>query len=100
MLWQPRPILIEHKWTPDQKRVANCFPEHRRLAVPAANGVGKTYLAADLVASFINDMPAAAIILTAPTNRQVCELLWPHVAERLVRLNLAEQDWKFPTQPK
>jgi hypothetical protein len=70
------------------------------VAVPAANGVGKTYLAADLVASFIADMPAARIILTAPTNRQVSELLWPHVTERLLKLGLANIDWIIPTKPK
>src|SRR4051812_14403303 len=98
MSWQPRAILS--KWTPDQERVANCFPACRRVAVPAANGVGKTFLAADLVVSFIQDMRAASIILTAPTNRQVCELLWPHVVERLIRVGLADKDWRFPSKPK
>ena len=96
--WTPRPIIGQ--WTPDQARVASCFPDLRRLVVVAANGVGKTYLAADLVASFIKDLPAAAVILTAPTNRQVSELLWPHVTERLLLLDLADEDWVIPTKPK
>lgn len=97
-MWKPRPIL--HKWTPDQQRVASCFPRHKRVCVPAANGVGKTFLAADLVASFILDMVAAAVIITAPTNRQVSELLWPHVTQRLLSLNLADETWQIPTKPK
>lgn len=97
-MWNPRPIL--QPWTPDQRRVAEQLPARRRLAVPAANGVGKTYLAADLAASFIADMPAAAVILTAPTNRQVCELLWPHIADRLIEMGLVEQDWTIPIMPK
>lgn len=97
-MWTPRPIL--NPWTPDQARVAACFPRFRRVCVPAANGVGKTYLAADLVATFIADMPAARIIITAPTNRQVSELLWPHVTERLLALDLADDEWIIPTKPK
>src|SRR5687768_1198899 len=97
-MWNPRPIL--QSWTPDQARVAACFPARRRVVVPAANWVGKTFLAADLAVSFILDMPAAAIILTAPTNRQVSELLWPHVTDRLLHVGLADQDWRIPTSPK
>ena len=70
-------------WTPDQVRVASRLPHCRRLCVPAANGVGKTHLAADLVVSFLADMPEALVIITAPTNRQVCDLLWPHISDRL-----------------
>jgi phage terminase large subunit len=95
-MWEPRPIL--GAWTPDQKRVAAHLPNRRRLVVPAANGVGKTYLAADLIVSFLLDNPHAAVILTAPTNRQVCELLWPHVTERLLHVGLADQDWIIPTK--
>jgi hypothetical protein len=97
-MWKPRHIL--QNWTPDQERVARCFPSMRRVCVPAANGVGKTYLAADLVASFLADHPAASVIITAPTNRQVCELLWPHIADRLRGLGLAQEDWKMPSRPK
>lgn len=68
--------------------------------MPAANGVGKTVLAADLVVSFLADLPAATVIITAPTNRQVAELLWPHVTERLQKEGLAPQDWIIPMAPK
>lgn len=97
-MWKPRPIL--EPWTPDQARVAAMFPGCRRGVVSAANGVGKTFLAADLVVSFIQDMPAAQVILTAPTNRQVSELLWPHVTNRLLHLGLADVDWIIPTKPR
>ena len=96
--WHPRPILGQR--TPDQCRVAACFPEHRRVAVPAANGVGKTYLAADLVVSFLVDLPAAVAIITAPTNRQVIELLWPQVSRRLRESGLAADDWIVPLNPR
>lgn len=66
--WRPRPI--RGRWTPDQARVAACFPKCRRVVVPAANGVGKTYLAANLVVSFLADLlPAAVAIITSPTPK-------------------------------
>lgn len=89
-MWTPRPIL--DSWTPDQARIANHFPAARRLCVCAANGVGKTYLAADLAVSFLLDHTAAIVITTAPTQRQVEQLLWPEVVKRLKHLGLMEAD--------
>ena len=95
--WTPRPVL--GRWTPDQQAVADCFPLRRRVCVPAANGVGKTYLAADLVVSFLADLPGAFAIITAPTNRQVSQLLWPMVVQRLRATGLAEDGWTFSKSP-
>ena len=97
-MWQPRPILGE--WTPDQQRIAAHFPAARRVAVTAANGVGKTYLAADLVVSFLQQ-PEAVVITTGPTARQVEGVLWPEIWKRLRQLELAEEDharaeWEGP----
>ena len=41
-------VLGSHWWSA-QKDVATTLCESRRVAVKAANGVGKTYLAADLL---------------------------------------------------
>ncbi len=96
--WRPRPYL--GSWTPDQAEAASLFPKNRRVAISAANGIGKSYLAADLVVSFIQDHQDAQIILVAPTNRQVDLLLWPMVAERLVLAGLKPDDWIIPRKPK
>lgn len=94
--WKPRPYF--GSWTPDQERVASHFPQSKRLCVTAANGVGKTHLAADLATSFLEDFPAARIILTAPTQRQVEELLWQQVRRRLLHCGLIDRDAK-PSGP-
>jgi phage terminase large subunit len=90
VMWNPRALIGE--WTPDQKRVAAHFPEARRVCVCAANGVGKTYLAADIVVSFLMDFPSALVLFTAPTQRQVEQLLWPEIVRRLKRHNLMPTD--------
>src|SRR5258708_24456396 len=78
--WRPRPLL--GAWTDDQRRIAEHFPSARRVCVTAANGVGKTHLAADLAVSFLLDLPAAQLITTPPTQRQVENLLWPQPYQR------------------
>jgi hypothetical protein len=81
MSWTPRPLL--GAWTPDQARIARHFPTSRRVACTAANGVGKTHLAADLAVSFLLDCEAGYLLTTAPTKRQVETLLWPQIWRRL-----------------
>ena len=96
-MWKPRPIL--GSWTPDQARVAGHFPAARRLCVTSGNGVGKTFVAADLAVSFLLDVKSAWVITTAPTNRQVNELLWPEVVRRLRATGLIEPDEEMPQRP-
>ena len=89
-VWRPRPLL--GAWTPDQCRIAAHFPGARRLCVTSANGVGKTHLAADLAVSCLLDLPGAVLITTAPTRRQVRELLWPQINNRLIAAGLRDGD--------
>lgn len=48
----------------------------RRVAVPAAFGIGKTYLAARAALWFLYTHRPSRVITTAPTRRQVQDLLW------------------------
>jgi hypothetical protein len=89
-MWQPRALL--GAWTPDQTRVAAHFPAAHRVCVCAANGVGKTYLAADIAVSFLLDHPSALVLFTAPTQRQVEQLLWPEIVRRLKDQKLMPPD--------
>jgi len=96
--WRPRPLA--EPWTPDQSRVAARFPSTRRLAVSAANGIGKTHLAADLAATFLADLPAAEVLITAPTQHQVQDLLWPQLCRRLRILNWLDPEDPDPVRPR
>lgn len=48
----------------------------RRVAVRSGNGVGKTALAARLMLWALQSHPSSVVVTTAPTQRQVTELLW------------------------
>ena len=59
-----------------QKDIMNALVHHERVAVPASFGVGKTYLAARAALWWLYNHRDAKVITTAPTLRQVKDLLW------------------------
>lgn len=88
-----------------QRVIAQAILEHERVAVPAAFGVGKTYLSARLALWFLFNHYPSKVITTAPTTRQVRDLLWSELrtAHRTSRRQLGgsvmvqkiniEDDW-------
>ncbi len=83
-----RQVLGATLWS-RQTDIANAITQHKRVAVPASFGVGKTWLAARLALWFLYNFRPAKVITTAPTNRQVKDLLWSE-------LRTAHQQAKFP----
>lgn len=62
--------------TPQQSLVVQSVHSKRRTAVPAAHGVGKTWLAARLALWFLFSFVGSKVLTTAPTWHQVENLLW------------------------
>jgi phage terminase large subunit len=73
--WWIETVLGAHLWS-KQKEICDAIVTHERVAVPASFGIGKTWLAARLTLWFLYNFRPAKIITTAPTNRQVKDLLW------------------------
>src|SRR5262249_29682351 len=60
----------------------------------SAHSLGKTFLAAVLVNWWYDSFPDGVVITTAPTARDVCDLLWTEV--RLLRRNAVRPlSWDF-----
>ena len=74
--------VLGSQWWSRQREVARCVVRHRRVAVRSANGVGKTYLAADLALWFLYSFSPSIVLTTAPTKRQVENLLWEEIRKR------------------
>src|SRR5437016_8108213 len=74
--------ILGSSWWAKQREVAEAIAKHRRVAVKSANGVGKTYLAADLALWFLYSHRPSIVITTAPTARQVRTLLWEEIKRR------------------
>ena len=69
--------LGEHLWS-KQREVARSVVTTRRTMVPAAHGVGKSFLAARIAAYWIAAHPVgeAFVVTSAPTGAQVKAILW------------------------
>lgn len=70
-----------------QAKVADALVQHERVAVPAAFGVGKTYGAAQIALQFLYSHYPSKVITTAPTHRQVKDLLWKELRAAHKRTN-------------
>ena len=75
--------VLGSQWWRAQEETAALVANHRRVAVKAANGVGKTYLAADLLLWFLFCFRPSVVLTTAPTWRQVESRLWGGVGRRV-----------------
>ena len=69
--------------TPDQIQIAGKFSRGARVKVNSGHSVGKTHMAACLVLWWFYTRDPAVIITTAPTLKDVRDLLWTEI--RLLR---------------
>ncbi|WP_228044746.1 hypothetical protein [Streptomyces ferrugineus] len=107
-LWRDSPsgfvedVLGESIWSL-QRDVLDALVDHKRVAVPAGFGVGKTHLAARAATWFVNVYPVgtALCITTATRFRQVQRQLWPHIRKVVPRAGLPGYcdtvQYKMPT---
>lgn len=59
-----------------QKQVVNSVRDFKVTAVKSSNGIGKSYCAARTALWFLYSYPNSKVITTAPTFRQVEDILW------------------------
>lgn len=71
-------VLGVHWWS-KQQEIANALMRHKRVLVKASHGVGKTHLAAGLVNWHYDLFDPGETLTTAPTVRQVTDVLWKEV---------------------
>lgn len=92
--------LGESLWS-KQKEICESVLENQRTAVAACHAPGKSHLAARLVAWWVaSNAPGTGMAITiAPTNRQVRNILWPHIRRcaMLAKLpgDVLTQTWKM-----
>jgi phage terminase large subunit len=66
--------------TRDQRKILRIMSKPGAwLSIRTSHGIGKSYAAAALVCSFLVTHPGSKVISTAPTNRQVRDILWMEV---------------------
>lgn len=74
-----RDILGMHLWHKQAAVVRAVFGPKRTTAVKSCHASGKTYTAAGVALAWLFTRPGRTVITTAPTWRQVRELLWKEI---------------------
>lgn len=74
-------ILLENPWS-KERQIMRAVAENDRVAIGSGHSVGKTYTLASLVLWFLITHPHSKVITTAPTERQVRDLLWSEIATK------------------
>lgn len=71
--------VLNARWWAKQEEVARMLIRHRRVFVKASHSVGKSFLAGGLVNWFFDCFDPGLCITTAPTARQVQDILWKEI---------------------
>lgn len=92
--------LGEHFWS-KQREIADALVQHRRVAVKACHGPGKSFFAARTAAWWVDTTPVgdAIAVTTAPTHKQVHVVLWQELRTAHRKGELAgkvglDDEWK------
>jgi len=64
-----------------EKEILRAVDQNREVAIRSCNASGKTFTAARVVHSFLMAYSDAVVITTAPTGRQVREVLWREIKQ-------------------
>jgi hypothetical protein len=62
-----------------QKEICDLVDQYERVSIKACHAVGKTYTLGHIVDALLKNNPGAIILTTAPTARQVKDLLWGEI---------------------
>lgn len=77
-------VLGVELWS-KQREILNTLRDHSRVSVRAAHSVGKTFTAAAAALWFLYSRSGSIVVTTAPTARQVRELLWREIRRHHIR---------------
>jgi phage terminase large subunit len=73
--WWVKNYLGDDLWD-KQIQIINSVRDYLRVAVPSCHGVGKSFIAARTALWFLTCFPDSIVVTTAPTYRQVRNILW------------------------
>ena len=74
-----REILGVENLTDEQNEIVNSVWKNKYTGVKAAHNVGKTFIEACIVLTYVSLYEDSIVITTAPTARQVRDLLWTEI---------------------
>ncbi len=72
-------VLGVKRLTTEQKKIVSSVWENRYTGVQSSPSMGKTFISACIVLAYLCPNPESKVITTAPTARQVEDLLWSEI---------------------
>lgn len=85
--WWIETVLGRPLWRM-QKAIAQAVFYYPRVSTRSCESSGKTYDAAGIVLAFLYNYQPATVITTAPTNRQVEDILWREIRVAFANANM------------
>lgn len=94
--WRQSPLLfvtecIQAKPSDQQAEVLISFAKNKRTTIRSGHGCGKSTTAAWLIMWFLCTRPYAKVACTAPTARQLSDILWSELSKWLRQSILADE---------
>lgn len=77
-LYFPEKVLGVTLW-PKQQEIIRSVWANPRTVVRSCHGVGKSFTAARVILAFLYSFPHSKVVNTAPTFRQVSDILWSEI---------------------
>lgn len=83
-VWFVNTVLKRPTWNKEEE-ILTALVDNAEVSVKSCNGSGKTYTAGGIVHWWLTAFEDSVVITTAPTFRQVKELLWREVRSAVVK---------------
>lgn len=83
--------LGRHPWSKQAEIISDVF-KYKVVTVASCNAAGKSDLASDVVLAFLNLKPSSIVITTAPTWRQVKDVLWRYIRDKYAKAPIRLSD--------
>lgn len=71
-------VLGESLWS-KQEDICDAVDDHRFVAVRSCHSAGKSHVASRIALAYLHVHPGSIVVTTAPTNRQVKNILWRYI---------------------
>jgi hypothetical protein len=94
--WRESPLqfvkdCIDVTPSDQQAELLYLFPKSKRTTIRSGHGTGKDASASWIIINFLTTRPYAKVVCTAPTNRQLADILWSEVSKWLRKSKLSEE---------
>jgi phage terminase large subunit len=88
-----REVLAEQPWS-KQVEIMNAIRDHKRVAVKSGHKIGKSRVAAAVALWFYCSFPAARVVMSSTTSRQVDQILWRELRMMYARSGTCAACWR------